>query len=248
MGRFLSLFCLIGVSTYIYLEKTNYFFDRKLEKMANPLLRELIINGIYRIPEEKTCSQDSYKITFQFSEVIYELMKENNNIPVTRIQINDCPGTAMRINDNKETALVFYNTKEIKCDLDNRYKVILDSYELLKKMFDIDKNSRYYAFYTNQNCTNQHIFEENAIKYKDQIFRINIKEVPKEIGRGNTNMFKYGNYYYMLTLINGTQPHYRDLKKEKYFIWKKLTLDELMLYDNGSYWKLIKDYNIKIDY
>ena len=88
---------------------------------------------------------------------------------------------------------------------------------------------------------------QNITKHKDTIFEIKMNKLP-EFSQGGSWIIKYKNYYYIFLETNGKEIGVNlNNRQERYLIFKKLTLNELMLYDNGSYWKLIKDYNIKID-
>ncbi len=100
--------------------------------------------------------------------------------------------------------------------------------------------------YRKTNCLNHETFIENTNKYKN-LFGIKAED---NIGISNAAMsiIKKGNYYYMIFETNGKQAGVDlHLAEERYLAFKKLTLKQLMTFDNGSYWKLIKEYNIKID-
>ena len=56
-------------------------------------------------------------------------------------------------------------------------------------------------------------------------------------------IMKYNNYYYM-AFENAMQADNMD-GRERYFIWKKMTLKQLINHDSVG--TLINDYNIKID-
>ena len=43
-------------ATLVYLNETNYWFDQKLKRLANPLLREVMEVGHYRVSEQDTRS------------------------------------------------------------------------------------------------------------------------------------------------------------------------------------------------
>ena len=78
---------------------------------------------------------------------------------------------------------------------------------------------------------------------KNNIFTKLSKNLNKKI-----KMIKYGKYYYTVFGTNGYEGHHtHETPVERYLVWGKFTLSQLMKHDNGSYWRLITKYGIKID-
>jgi hypothetical protein len=87
---------------------------------------------------------------------------------------------------------------------------------------------------------------KNAHKYQ------NIKLIKDEnldnINNVRVFIINYNKYYYFFSVVNiHTNAEDEKNPKDRHIIFKKLTKQELKEYDNGSYWKLIQDYNIQID-
>lgn len=90
-----------------------------------------------------------------------------------------------------------------------------------------------------------YIFNDNVKKFKN-IYPIHLNIDNIDLARGKHWILKSKDYYYLIT-ANAGQSHDIHKNKERHFLFKKLTLDQLKTFDNGSYWKLIKEYNIGID-
>jgi hypothetical protein len=153
----------------------------------------------------------------------------------------------MRMNGDEKTNSVFNNSDAIKCDTERRYMSLKTRHKQKIEMMKTNKNTYLYNFYEKEDGRNHNIFLENLAKYPNQLFGIktNLNHFPL-----NTSKYwivKYDNYYYLFLESNGIQSQNQDKMQERYLIYKKLTLNELMHYDNGNYWKVIKEYNLKID-
>jgi hypothetical protein len=142
---------------------------------------------------------------------------------------------------------VFNNKEAIKCDTERRYISLKTRYTQKMRMMNLNKDTYLYNFYENDNGRNHNIFIDNINKHPKQLFGIKVKLNNLPLNTGKYWIIKYDNYHYLFIESNGIQSQNQDNLQERYLIFKKLTLDELMNYDNGSYWKLIKEYNIKID-
>lgn len=246
LKRFLILILAFSICVFLYLHRTNWFFDKKLEKMANPLLREVIKNGHYRIDKSIPCPFDPVQIHIGWNELMLILLKEQYDITMTVITANENPTTPMRLNGNEKVDNVFNNKEAIKCDTERRFEALKKRYKDKISIMNSTKKFRFYNLYRNEDCLNCNIFFENVKKYPDQLFAIKATAFTG-IADGRYWILKYKNYYYLMFETNGLQSHNIDQLKERYFIWEKLTLDELRAYDNGSYWELIKNYGLKID-
>jgi hypothetical protein len=230
---------------FLYLKHIDYFFEKQLKKNSSIFLREIIETGYYRIPKT-ACPFETY----QFYRELYELalyVINNKDIRITEIGLYDCPSTTMRMNGAEANDKKFYSQKFITCDVERRFKAYQYEYKIESNLLQYN-NFNIYSLYRKANCINHDTFIANVNKYKN-LFGIQIPDNAK-LQLSNAAMFiiKNKNYYYLITETNGKQAGV-DLHdaEERYLIFKKLTLEQLKTFDNGSYWKLIKEYNIRID-
>ena len=234
---------------YFYLLETNWFFDRKLERLASPLLREVVSNGYYRIDHSITCPKETMQIHQDISKLVLKLIHDSTKFSLAKIGFIECPVTQFRMNGTEENDRKLFFDQKIKtpCDPNQRYIGYLENYKLYKEILSKDASINFYSIYTKDNCLNHGVFEENAKNYNNLHgikASINSKH---SIPKGGYWILKHKSYYYLFLETNGMQPDNQTVDKERYLIMKKLTLSQLMTFDNGSYWKLIKEYNIKID-
>lgn len=242
-GKLVAFFLLIFLAIWLYLYQTNWFFDQKLKSLANPLLREILEEGYYRV-KSQLCPFETAQIYLDMSDIMGKIIS-NKNINMYTISVYDCPNTPMRMNNNEENDQKFYNSNYIKCDTKRRFEAYKQQSIREKNLLMFD-NYKYYMLYRKTDCLNFHTFEENLKKYPNLISAKLTNDL--DITNGVVWIIKNGSYYYMFLETNGKQGgHNLDAEEERYLIFKKLTLNQLMHYDKSSYWKLIKDYNIKID-
>jgi len=244
---FVSLFC---AGVFVYLHQTNWFFDRKIERLANPLLREVMRVGYYRIDKNIPCKDNVSATIFcmNINELLLDLIRGGyNNINVSMIKVTKLVSTPMRMTFNRKENEIFNNDKEITCDRERRFEWLNERHDNKMRLINENKNARFYLFYENVGGTNYSQMLEKVKKYPEQIFHFHINNSKFYLNHGTYWIIKYNNYYYMMYETNGVSSHHQHEMGERYLIFKKLTLDQLMHYDNGSYWKLIKEYNIQID-
>ncbi len=242
---------LIGCSClYFYLDQTNYFFDKKLQQLANPLLKEVMQKREYRISKDNLDRTEGVQVSLDVYEILTKLTQDDTykNIVVAKFLFAEHPMTAMRFTGDSNIDKIFNNKKAIDRNTEKIYLLATQAFQYLKILLEKDKNFRAYSIYHDSlnNCTQCNILFENIKKYPDQLFAIKAHKITNFV---NVNgwIIKYNKYYYLTLITNISPNHDQGNIQEQYIFWKKLTLDQLMHYDNGSYWKLIKDYNIKID-
>jgi hypothetical protein len=229
---------------YFYLLETNWFFDRKLERLASPLLREVMEVGHYRLDKDILCSNETIQIHYDFNELNLNLINNGYDIELINIGILECPVTQLRMNGDEKTDKLLFQKSNNKCDMDKRYIGYSANASQLREILQYPK-IKFYNLYSNKNCLNNNVFLNNAEKYKGKIFKF--FDATNTSPQGWHRILKYNNYYYLLSITTGLQPDNKNFSQDHYLIFKKLTLKQLMKYDNGSYWKLINEYNIKID-
>jgi hypothetical protein len=238
----LSLFItLFGILFYIY--QTNWFFDRKLYKLANPLLKEVMKVGYYRVDKNDKCSLLGAQLNEDMANLLLNL---NNNISSGTICVNECPSQAIRMNGKNSIDEIFNTKKAVTCKMEEGYPMLKKLSKLTRNMLDINSNFKIYNLYAKTDCVNYNIFTDNMSKYQNQIFAKQISTLDG-LYTGRTWFIKHRNYYYLIVHTNGLQGHTEHLDREHYLIFKKLTRSELINYESGYYWKVIKNYNIKID-
>ncbi|QED23406.1 hypothetical protein [Candidatus Deianiraea vastatrix] len=240
------VFLLIFVSiVFLYLYRTNWFFDRKIHKLAKPLLRNVMESGHYRIPKDKECPFDAQQIYLDSQDLMMNFAN-NKDVKIFAVSLKRCPNTPMRMNGSDKNDLMF-NTKEyIPCDQERRYEAYLYEYDVMNKLLQ-SANFNYYMIYSNKNdCVNYNTYIANLAKWNN-IIDINDENFDSK----DSVVFwviKQKGYYYMFIETNSKHGGYNLLEKEeRYLIFKKLTLRQLILFDNGFYWDLIRKYKIDID-
>lgn len=240
------LFLIIG-GVYYYLYETNYWFDKRLEKMANPLLQEIIEKGNYRIGKSKICPFEAVQICLDVDDLMAQLVNQKGII-MTKILLYDFPSTALRMNGNPKNDRKFHNKEYIPCDTDRRYAGYVQLNQNLEKLGNGVKNFKYYSLYRKDDGLGHNIFIDNLEKYKNNLIGLHIKDDMVPVENGVAWIINYNGYYYIFLETNGKEAgHNLNQLQERQLVFKKFTKNELMHYDNGSYWKLIRDYNIKID-
>lgn len=245
---FLAVACLV---TYVYLLQTNWFFDRELMKLSNPLLREVMETGKYRMDKNASCaSYEPMQLHYDTQDLLLKLIAKDDNITITALHINKCPRTALRMNGDMEIDSAFNMKDSYPCDLEKRFKGLVQVRAQIEEMLIKANNHRFYNIYTDDKCVNHNIFDENIAKYKNKVFGSKTISLP-HVPTGQIWFWKKRNYYYLVIEANGQQAHSAYFKGkdpiERYFVFKKFTVKQLKKFDNGSYWRLITDYGIKID-
>jgi len=237
------LFCL-----WLYLYRTNYFFDRKIRNLSGPLLKEVMEAGYYRLDKNISCENNINATVFcmDINNILLQLSKEYSELPIAMIKVTQLVSTPMRMHEDHIKNEIFNNNKEITCDKERRFEWLKKRHDNKMKLLRENKNARFYLLYDTVGGTN---YEEMLRKIKENQGRIEHYIIPKEfyINYGTYWIFKYNNYYYFLFETNGVSSHHQHQKGDRSLIFKKLTLNQLKAFDNGFYWKLIQDYNIKID-
>ena len=238
----LSLFIALSV-IWFYLYQTNYFFDRELYKLANPLLKEVMKVGYYRVDKNDKCSLLGAQLNEDTANLLLNL---NNDISSGTICVNECPSQVIRMNGENNVDEMFHTKKTVTCKMEEGYPMLKKLSKLTRNMLDINSNFKIYNIYAKTDCVNYNIFTDNMSKYQNQIFAKQVSTLDG-LYTGRTWFIKHRNYYYLIVHTNGLQGHIEHLDREHYLIFKKLTHSELINYESGYYWKVIKNYNIKID-
>ncbi len=242
--RILIFLAIVISCILFYLERTNWWFDREIERLANPLLREVISKKYYRLDRNILCAKETMQIHYDFNEINLYLIDHKYDIDLINIGVLECPITQLRMNGEEKIDRLLFKQNNTKCDMNQRY---IGYNENATQIRDIMKYSkvRFYNLYTNNACINNNIFLDNIDKYKGKIMQF--YDTNNLSPQGWHRILKYKNYYYLLSITTGLQPDNKNFSQDHYLIFKKLTLDQLKTFDNGSYWKIIKEYNIKID-
>ncbi len=228
------------------MKNTNYEFDKYIFENSPPLVKDVISKNYYRIDVDNECSMEPLLFNLNVSDILISLMKSKKyNIKVVEIIISSEPNGTLRMN-NTELDNIFNNANEIKCNTAAKFIIYQKRHNQRIEMMNINPDFKIYNFYYSDQCTNYNVFLDNVSKYPNQIIPIKLNN-KMNIPHGRQWIVKYKNYYYIISEISTLQRHSLNHKEERYLIFKKLTLEQLMQYDNGSYWKLIKEYNIKID-
>ncbi|QED23469.1 hypothetical protein [Candidatus Deianiraea vastatrix] len=243
------IFLLVFLSIIsLYLYRTNWFFDRKIHKLAKPLLRSVMESGHYRIAKDIPCKDNTTATIFcmDINKLLLNLSQKGYNVMVSMLKVTELPSTPMRMSDNHHENEIFNNDKEITCDRERRFDWLKERHDNKLKLLKSNSNARFYLFFEKASGTNYNVLLDNVKKYQDQIFPIKLTQaIP--LNYGTYWIIKYKYYYYLAFETNGVSSHHQHKAGERHLIFKKLTLSELKNYDNGSYWKLIKEYNINID-
>lgn len=241
----------IPILIAIYLWQTNWFFDREMYRKSGSLLREVIKMKAYRIDKSIHCPIHAIRINIDSEKLITNLLSTmNDDIRITGIMINDCPSTALRMTGDLEVDSIFNNSKEIRCETQIRFGLIEEIHKLRFNSIKNYKNYKYHSFYSKKDCTNNNFFLDKVKQYPDRMFSHYLPDLKTiAVPFGQSWIIKYKNYYYLILERNGLSNDKQDThqNQERYLIFKKLSRTELMHFDNGSYWKLISEYGIKVD-
>ncbi|QED23470.1 LysR family transcriptional regulator [Candidatus Deianiraea vastatrix] len=236
------LVCITAIWVYLY--RTNWFFDRRIYGLSSESIKSLIKNKTYRLAKDSACKFDGMQMHLDLNTLFLKLINAKELEKIIIITSSECPSMPMRMNGTNIDDKI-NDTKVIKCDTQRRFDAQKKRYKDEMFILNSGKNNLYYNFYKKKDCFHYNIFENNLKKYQNQLFGFPIAN--SIISDGYHIILKNKHYYYLITHINSLQSHNLDKPQEQYFIFKKLTLSELKNYDNGSYWKLIKEYNINID-
>ena len=153
----------------------------------------------------------------------------------------------------------FFNDKKIiTCNTEKTYNSAKRGYIQMNNLFKKNKNFKIYnIFYKQINLfPKSKYFFDNIKTYPNQLFGIKIEE-NKNIVKTRGWIIKYGDYYYLESIVNINTTYnylranndddrnkYSQNKGERHIFWEKLTLEQLMYYDHGFYWNIIKQYGI----
>lgn len=229
----------------LYLWQINWFFERKLESLANVLVRAVMQDGYYKVNKSEVCSMTGGLMNAGIGSLFNKIADDDNYV-ITTVAVNECSSQVLRMNGDEKIDIAFNNKDAIKCKTDIGYRILTETAQFTRSLLKKNKNFRFYTIYTKTDCLNHKILDENAATYTGQV----LKRPTASLGDAPIGRFwiLYNNdYYYFFAETNGLQGYVQDVKQEHYQIFKKLTLDELMHFDNGSYWRLIKEHGIQID-
>ncbi|MEN9782571.1 MAG: hypothetical protein RL208_724, partial [Pseudomonadota bacterium] len=118
--RFLTFIALFCSGTFVYLQQTNWFFDREMERLANPLLKDLMINNQYRIDKSDICPFTGMQMHLDINDLFIGLIKKGYNNKINIITISECPSMPMRMNGTNLDNQI-NNPNVIKCDTERRF-------------------------------------------------------------------------------------------------------------------------------
>lgn len=239
------MLAILSMILYIYMQNINYLFDKNLKKLASPLLREIIENGHYRIDKNNTCPIEPAQMHPEMAELSLKLMKEYD-IKVAYIGFYQLPDVISCVNGEDEVDNAFNNPILMPCKTKERFALMKKESTLMRELL-VTNNAKYYILHIKTECTNINIFHQNLEKYNGKLIGIKVDDSKVPLKYGSFWILHHNDYYYLMLETNGRQTGVNlDQDSERYLIFKKLTLSELMTFDNGSYWKLIKEYGIKI--
>ncbi len=236
-----------------YLNYVNYFFDKKLYSLASPLIKNLIKDGYSRISEDVACSFGVTQLNLDMYDLMLKITKTKRyrNLLATMFILGDRPLISMRLTGKDEIDNIFNNENIIMCDTKKSYNATKKQFSEAKELFLKNPNFRIYnlSYKSIKDCLHCNYFIENMKKYPHNLFGMQIKK-PDGIQNTRGWIIKYGNYYYLSYVTNiateNIQTNNPNIQQERHIFWKKLTENELINYDHGTYWKLIKNYNIKV--
>jgi hypothetical protein len=234
-------------ATLVYLNDTNYWFDRKIERLAELFLRNLIHQGTYRIPPDEPCSFSGCQVSIDTHELIIKLNDLYKNINIVEVFLGDCPIRIMRYNGDSKHDEIFNNVKETACNTNEAHIATVKTFHDVVKIFSTNKNFKIYSIHRNpEQCTGYDAFLQNQERYRENFVGMKVIESDK-MSNMKALIFKYKKYYYLISSENVVHAHIKPRDHERRLFFKKFTPSQLMTYDNGSYWRLITKYNIKID-
>ena len=238
----------------LYLYHTNYFFDRILYKKASPIIQEIMTTGHYHALESNACPTKIMQITEDMYGLILDLVKDKRfqKLPITGFVVSDGPLSETKMTGDQEIDGVFGGVRV--CENFNRYKKIVNFFNHMKEIFKLNPNAKIYTLYYEDlsKLLNSDHFLENVTRYPNQLFSIKI-EKPHDINNVKGWVIKKGRYYYVVTFLNIITTNQilttkNPIKKtDRQVFWQKLTKDQLIKYENGFYWRLIKTYHIDVD-
>ena len=224
-------------SVYIYLNKTNYFFDRELYANASLQLKKMMKDDYRDLSINESCSFAIMQMNIDMYDLMDNLTKKKKykDLSVIIFMANQEPLISMRFSGDEKIDKQLNTNKLISCNTEKAY---IESAKLFKKTEELlsrDKNFKIYNIYYNDinNCIGCKEFIENTKKYPNQLFGIKI-EKPKELN--NRGLFiKYGNYYYVLNVLNIISSLNQS---QQHVIWKKIHENEFMNYSRGKYFNM----------
>ncbi len=225
-------------SFYIYLNKTNYFFDRELYANASLKLKSIIKNEYYNISDHEPCSFSVMQMNIDMYDLIDNLTKKNKykDLNVILFMTNSEPLISMRFSGIKEIDDKINMHKLITCNFEKSYTESLKLFKKTEELFKRDKNFKIYNFYYRpiKDCLYCDNFVKNVEKYPNNLFSI---KTPKQNTQNNRGwIIKYGYYYYILDILNIS---FNEEKiYEQHVVWKKIHENEFMNYSRGKYFNM----------
>ena len=252
IGIVFLIIVFIGVGFSVYLYKTNYFFDRYLYENASPRLKTLMRDGHYVISDKVICSFEVTQVNLDMYDLVDKLSDTYKNIPIISMLVANNPMISMRFTGDEKIDKVFKDQNFLMCNTNKNYEAGITLFSNLKLMINKNKNFKSYNLYRKdlKDCLHCNYFEENIKKYRNNLFGVKTDKIAN-IPDLRAWIIKKGDYYYFLAMTNiianegDEQKNNPDAKHERHLFWKKITQDELMIYKNGTYWKLIEQNNIK---
>lgn len=215
-------------------------------------------NNIKKLIEEKTISiyrdeaSEEERILpissfLESNSAFMSLRRIKYNVNYTCITIEPCPSTTLRMNGTKNDEVIYNITKQDKNKrkqlVKHRYQHDIESI----KQFD----AKFYNVYTNlKQCPNYKLYLKNKKLYPNNIFSITSKTLPIKNGKYfiyTHKRFIFPNLYYIIYEKGGVQTHRLGIDKTTTIVgYVKLNKIQLMNFDKGRLWKLIKDNKIII--
>jgi len=246
------LLCLFCFGWLFYLYRTNYFFEREVEKLMNPVTQNVVKNGHRTVYKKDICSTEGSRFITNILDISYYLItKKKTKVYVLRYDDVDSWAMRMSGDDKKDERLNNLDIYKFYCNFDvvnqifpgMKYRL-----ELNKKLFD----TGYYNlhnFYYEEDYTNYDVLMENKKRYKNHWITYKIDPDKFPLHLGSYYIIKYRSYYYFIS----AQCVYVNLNKkneqlsECYYVYKKMDRNDLKTYDQGRLWNVLQRYNIKID-
>jgi hypothetical protein len=246
------LLCLLCFGCFCYLYRTNYFFEREIEKLMNPIVKNVVNSGHRTLYKKDLCSNEIEKFLSNIHSISLYLTKQKKT-NIYAIEYGQIEAFVMRLTGDDKKDMLLNNMQEYKHYCNNH--VANELFDLLKSRFPVRKklfeSGRFnlYNFYYEDNYDNYDILQENKMKYKNHFFTKKVNPDTFPLHLGVYYIMKYRWYYYFLS----AQCVYVNLGKkdehlsECYYVYKKMDRNNLKVYDQGRLWNVLQRYGIKID-